>query len=258
MAAADLASTLSLIQFPPLDEAVQMDRKIDRYPLSLTRNPNEPLIQRPLTRTERTGPWDMARLVELSSTPGEATLAQTAPGGAYAMGQLMWVEGRVLDEDGRAIPNATMEIWQANSAGRYVHEMDNNTAAPVDPHFHGTGRLRTGPQGEFRIETIKPGAYPVLPSGWWWRPPHIHFSLFGLSTRQRYVTQIFFPGEPLNETDLLLNGVRDEEARQRLIFEPLTPHMAKPGEPSLMGYKLDFVLRGKRPTPQVVDLGGGH
>jgi protocatechuate 3,4-dioxygenase beta subunit len=70
----------------------------------------------------------------------------------------------------------------------------------------------------------------------------------------RYITQIFFPGEPLNQTDLLFNGVRDVEARQRLLFEPLTPTIGKSGDvnaPSLMGYKLDFVLRGKRATPEL-------
>ena len=67
----------------------------------------------------------------------------------------------------------------------------------------------------------------------------------------RYITQIFFPGEPLNETDLLFNGIRDEEARQRLLFQPLMPVMGKPGEPSLIGYRLDFVLRGKHRTPEL-------
>ena len=249
MAAADLASSLSLVDYAPYDDATQMDRKIDRYPLSFTRTPSQPLIARPLTRSERTGPWDLDRLLEISPKPAEAALAGASP--QTAVGQLIWVEGRVCDQDGRPIPNATMEIWQANSAGRYVHEMDNNTAAPVDPHFHGTGRLRTGPEGEFRIQTVKPGAYPVLGSGFWWRPPHIHFSIFGVSWMDRYITQIFFPGEPLNKVDLLLNGVRNEEARQRLIFDALTPSMAAPGESCLMGYKLDFVLRGKHATPQL-------
>ena len=64
----------------------------------------------------------------------------------------------------------------------------------------------------------------------------------------RYVTQIFFPGEPLNEIDLLLNGVRDAEARERLIFKAGETVM---GDVSLINYKLDFVLRGKRQTPEL-------
>jgi protocatechuate 3,4-dioxygenase beta subunit len=246
MSAADLASELNLVDYAPYDDATQMDRKIDRYPLSFTRTPNEPLIARPLTRSERTGPWALDRLLPM--TVGKAELAQTD---APATGQLLRIEGRVLDEDGRPIPNAVMEIWQANSAGRYVHEMDTNLAAPVDPNFHGTGRLSTGSEGEFLLQTIKPGAYPVLGTGWWWRPPHIHFSIFGVSWMDRYITQVFFPGEPLNQTDLLLNGVRNEGARQRLIFEALPPVMGAPGEPAWMHYRLNFVLRGKRTTPQL-------
>ena len=64
----------------------------------------------------------------------------------------------------------------------------------------------TDAEGQFQFFSIKPGAYPVLESGWWWRPPHIHFSILGRSWMDRFVTQIFFPGEPLNETDLLLNA----------------------------------------------------
>ena len=252
MASPTLPSSLSLVDYPLYDDATQMERRIERYPLSFTRTPNEPLIARPLTRSERTGPRNFGNLFGIA--PGDVDLSRATPTSPLAMGQRIWIEGRVVDEDGRPIPNAVMEIWQANSAGRYVHEMDDNLATPVDPNFHGTGRLMTGKEGEFRLQTIKPGAYPVLGTGWWWRPPHVHFSIFGMSWMDRYITQIFFPGEPLNETDLLFNGVRDEEARQRLLFQPLTPSMGKPGkadEPSLIGYKLDFVLRGKRATPEV-------
>jgi protocatechuate 3,4-dioxygenase, beta subunit len=252
MALPNPASSLSLLDYALYDDATQMERKIDRYPLSFTRTPNEPLIRRPLTRSERTGPSEMHRFLPMSATGPD--LSRPVPYGPLAIGQRIWIEGRVVDEDGRPIPNAVMEIWQANSAGRYIHEMDDNLAAPVDPNFLGTGRLQTGNEGEFRLLTVKPGAYPVIGTGWWWRPPHIHFSIFGTSWMDRYVTQIFFPGEPLNQTDLLFNGVRDEEARQRLLFEPLTPTIGKSGDvnaPSLMGYKLDFVLRGKRATPEV-------
>jgi protocatechuate 3,4-dioxygenase beta subunit len=120
--------------------------------------------------------------------------------------------------------------------------------APLDPNFTGWGRLVTGPEGEYEFVTIKPGAYPVGESDWWWRPPHIHFSIFGVSWMQRYITQMFFPGEPLNETDLLLNGVKDPEARQRVIFQ-LQPTTV--GVPNLLRYRQDFVLRGKGATPAV-------
>jgi protocatechuate 3,4-dioxygenase beta subunit len=150
-----------------------------------------------------------------------------------------------MDEDGAPLAGAVVEVWQANSAGKYVHELDRH-AAPIDPNFTGLGRIVTGAEGQYKFLSIKPGAYPVMESDWWWRPPHIHFSIFGPSWMSRYVTQIFFPGEPLNETDLLLNAVQDPEARDRLIFET-TPTTV--GAVNLLTFRRDFVLRGKRATP---------
>lgn len=144
-----------------------------------------------------------------------------------------------------------MELWQANAAGKYVHEMDDHIA-PLDPNFTGQGRLVTDEDGRYQVFTIKPGAYPVLYSGWWWRPPHIHFSILGPSWMNRFITQIFFPGEPLNEKDLLLNAVPDDDVRERLIFESADTVM---GDFSYIGYRRDFVLRGHRRTPE---LGEDH
>lgn len=230
-----------MMDYQLYDDRTQMARYIERYPLSFKRNPIAPLISRPLTRTERTGPTGMAD--ELGAGPLD--LSRAEPGMTQSVGQLISVFGRVLDEDGSPMSNAIVELWQANSAGRYIHELDH-TGAPLDPNFTGQGRLVTGPEGEFRFFTVKPGAYPVLESGWWWRPPHIHFSIFGRSWMDRYVTQIFFPGEPLNETDLLLNGVGDREARERLIFQFDSTSM---GEINAISYKRDFVVRGRRQTP---------
>jgi protocatechuate 3,4-dioxygenase beta subunit len=223
------------------DDRSQMLRYIDRYPKSFTRNPSEPLIERPLTLTERTGPIDLAERLHI----GPLDLSRA--NGARATGQLISVKGRVTDEDGSPIKGAVIELWQANAAGKYIHAMDNHQA-PIDPHFSGEGRLVTNEEGEYEFFSIKPGAYPVLESGWWWRPPHIHFSIFGVSFMDRYVTQIFFPGEPLNETDLLLNGVPDRDTRERLIFKFADTTM---GEINSIGYRRDFVLRGHRRTPEV-------
>ena len=140
-----------------------------------------------------------------------------------------------------------MELWQANAAGKYVHEMDDHIA-PIDPNFIGQGRLVTDEDGRYQAFTIKPGAYPVLSSGWWWRPPHIHFSILGPSWMSRFVTQIFFPGEPLNETDLLFNAVPDKDVRARLLFEYTDAVM---GDFSYIGYRRDFVLRGHRRAPEM-------
>lgn len=163
------------------------------------------------------------------------------------MGQLISVEGRVTDEDGAPVGGAVIEIWQANSAGKYIHELDRHDA-PLDPNFTGQGRLLTDAEGCFQFRSIKPGAYPVIESDWWWRPPHIHFSIFGGSWMTRFVTQIFFPGEPLNETDLLLNGVQDAEARQRLIFECGPTQV---GAVNMLKFRRDFVLRGRQRTPDL-------
>jgi protocatechuate 3,4-dioxygenase beta subunit len=228
--------------YEPYDDRSQLARYIDRYPLSFTRTPLTPLVQRPLTRSERTGP------VGLDLFPvGPLDLSKAAANAPRATGQLIRISGRITDEDGSPMAGAVIEIWQANSAGKYVHDADRHPA-PVDPNFTGEGRLATDAEGQFQFFSIKPGAYPVLESGWWWRPPHIHFSILGRSWMDRFVTQIFFPGEPLNETDLLLNAVPDRDVRERLIFEFEGTSM---GEVNAMGFRRDFVLRGRRQTPEL-------
>jgi len=230
------------IEYQPYDDRTQLARYIDRYPLSFTRTPSAPLIRRPLTRSERTGP-----LAPEGLDGGVMDLSRAAADAPRATGQLIHISGRVTDEDGSPIPGALLEIWQANSAGKYIHDADRHNA-PVDPNFTGEGRLTTDAEGQFQFFSIKPGAYPVLESGWWWRPPHIHFSILGRSWMDRFVTQIFFPGEPLNETDLLLNAVPDRDVRERLIFQFEGTSM---GEVNAVGFRLDFVLRGRRRTPEL-------
>jgi protocatechuate 3,4-dioxygenase, beta subunit len=231
------------VDYKPYDESTQLARYIKNYPRSFTRNPSQPLIARPLTLSERTGPLGLDQRLEIDGQD----LSSKTPGGPRAIGQFIAVEGRVMDEDGAPLAGAVIEIWQANSAGKYVHEADRHQA-PIDPNFTGEGRIVTDEEGRYRFLSIKPGAYPVTESDWWWRPPHIHFSMFGPSWMNRFVTQIFFPGEPLNEMDLLLNAVQDPEARDRLIFET-TPTTV--GAVNLLTFRRDFVLRGKSSTPEL-------
>jgi protocatechuate 3,4-dioxygenase beta subunit len=231
------------LDYLPYEDKTQPDRYIPRYPKSYTRTPSQPLIRRPLTLTELTGPTGLDRKVPARDRDMSCPdLAKTR-----AMGQLIRVAGRVMDEEGAPIEGALIEVWQANSAGKYIHELDRHEA-PLDPNFTGLGRFTSGEEGEFGFQSIKPGAYPVMETDWWWRPPHIHFSIMGPSWMSRYVTQIFFPGEALNETDLLLNSVKDDEARQRLIFQ-LQP--TKVTTANALEYRLDFVLRGKHRTPEL-------
>ena len=112
------------------------------------------------------------------------------------LGERIVVSGRVLDEDGRPVRGALIEMWQANAGGRYRHEVDQHPA-PLDPNFSGGGRVLTDDAGNYRFVTIKPGSYPWGNHENAWRPAHIHFSVLGRAFTQRLVTQMYFPGDPL-------------------------------------------------------------
>jgi protocatechuate 3,4-dioxygenase, alpha subunit len=122
-----------------------------------------------------------------------------------AAGERVAIEGRVLDGDGAPVSDAMIEVWQANAAGRYDHPEDLQESKPLDPNFHGFGRVATGPDGRFRLRTIKSG--PVPGSDEASQAPHINVSIFARGLLKRLVTRIYFPGEPLNETDLLLSAM---------------------------------------------------
>jgi protocatechuate 3,4-dioxygenase beta subunit len=230
----------------PGPERAQPARAIAGYPRSLRRAPRLPLIARAWSRADAVA---LARVAEPPAPPF-LDLSRVRPTAPRAMGQLMELRGLVVDEEGRPIRRALVEVWQANAAGKYVHHNDPSPV-PVDPNFIGVGRVSTDAEGRFSIRTIKPGAYavPYETEGGatdWWRPPHIHLSLFGPGFASRLVTQIYFPGEPLNRLDLLLNSIPDEAARERLIarFDPAssTPDGA-------LGFGHELVLRGRRQTP---------
>jgi protocatechuate 3,4-dioxygenase beta subunit len=125
-----------------------------------------------------------------------------------AEGQIVDVAGQVLDSEGAPIAGAQVEIWQANRHGRSAHPRDPSTA-PADPGFQGYGVAMTDADGRYAFRTIKPGAYPTG-AGTWVRPPHIHFAVAGPG--QRLVTQMYFPGEPLNKVDRLLNSAASPES----------------------------------------------
>ena len=118
-----------------------------------------------------------------------------------AQGEIIKVTGHVLDRYGEPVRGVGLTIWQANTFGRYAHSNDSNPA-PLDPNFVGCVDIRSGHDGVYRIKTVKPGAYPAGPD--WMRPPHIHFEVHGRF--ERLVTQMYFPGEPLNASDRLLNA----------------------------------------------------
>ena len=123
-----------------------------------------------------------------------------------ALGQIMYVNGRVTNLRGEPVADAELEIWQANAAGRYTHPADQNPAL-IDPNFEGYARIRTGVDGSYRFKTVKPGAYPSSPTSM--RPPHIHFDVKGRASR--LLTQMYLEGEALNEKDRHLQGASRKE-----------------------------------------------
>jgi len=202
------------------------------YVATRLRGPKKPLVVLPQTLSERTGPVFGDGAVE----PGDDDL--TAGRDGEPLGERIVVSGRLTDDSGRAIPNALIELWQANAAGRYHHRHDRHPA-PLDPNFTGAGRTLTDAEGRYRFTTIKPGAYPWGNHPNAWRPAHIHFSVFGRAFTQRLVTQMYFPGDPLHDADPIFQSIRDPAARGLLVssfdWETTTPEWA-------LGYRFDIVL----------------
>jgi protocatechuate 3,4-dioxygenase beta subunit len=171
-------------------------------------------------------------------------LTRNAMKNGAPLGERIIVTGRVLDERGRPVRNALIEVWQANAAGRYVHKVDQHDA-PLDPNFLGAGRCLTDNDGRYRFLTVKPGAYPWGNHPNAWRPNHIHFSLFGEYFASRLVTQMYFPGDPLLAHDPIFQGT-PAGARDRLVSR-FTLDVTEPG--FALGYEFDIVLRGADQTP---------
>src|SRR5690242_8985564 len=176
------------------------------YRSTILRSPAQPPVLLRQRLTEVTAPV----LGEGRIGPGDNDLTRQHDGGE-AQGQRIIVHGRVLDSDGRPVPDTLVEVWQANAAGRYRHSNDT-WPAPIDPNFTGAGRVLTGSDGRYKFTTIKPGIYPWGNSPNAWRPAHIHFSLFGRAFTQRLVTQMYFPGDPMFFQDPIFNAVPDEKA----------------------------------------------
>jgi protocatechuate 3,4-dioxygenase beta subunit len=203
------------------------------YRSTALRAPKRPLVVLPHTLTELTGP------VYGHESIGALDHDLTRQHAGEPVGERIIVAGRVLDEEGRPLRNTLIEIWQANAAGRYLHEWDRHPA-PLDPNFTGAGRCLTDDEGRYRFVTIKPGAYPWKNHPNAWRPAHIHLSLFGRAFVQRLVTQMYFPGDPLFGQDPIFNSVRDPRARERLVcafdLDATEPDWA-------LAYHFDIVLR---------------
>jgi protocatechuate 3,4-dioxygenase alpha subunit len=153
-------------------------------------------------------------------------------------GERITIEGRILDGDGLPVPDAMVELWQANAAGRYNHPDDRQTDKPLDPNFRGYGRVATDADGRFRIVTIKPG--PVPGRGNSLQAPHINLAVFGRGLLKHLYTRLYFADEPANRNDPLLTLIDDEAARRTLLATREAAAEA--------AYRFDIVLQGENET----------
>lgn len=164
-------------------------------------------------------------------TDHDADLTRIAGRSGTAMGQPINVIGRIVDRQGNPVRNAQVELWQCNAAGRYDHPGDGANPATLDPNFQGFARLASGRDGEFKFRSVKPKDYDT-PIGR--RTPHIHFSIDGRA--ERLVTQMYFPGEPLNDVDFLLKNANPRESVIAEAIDRLS------GDPQALAYRWTVVL----------------
>ena len=155
-----------------------------------------------------------------------------APQGAA--GERLRIEGKVIDGDGKPVNDAAVEIWQANSHGKYASPEDTQ-AKPLEPGFRGYGRSLTDDAGAFRFRTIKPGSVPG-PDG---KPqaPHLVVTIFMRGLLKQLVTRMYFPDEPANAGDPVLSMVPSER-RATLVAK-------RKGDGAL---EWNVVLQGKNET----------
>lgn len=210
------------------------------YKTSVARSPRLAMLSIEGTVSELTGP--RFGHGEITALDGDL-IANYAKDGD-PVGERIIVHGRVLDENGRPVPQTLVEIWQANAGGRYRHKKDSYLA-PVDPNFGGCGRVLTDDQGHYAFRTIKPGAYPWRNWVNNWRPAHIHLSVFGTAFAQRLITQMYFEGDPLIAHCPIVQAIPDPRAIEALIA-PLDLNQAVPLD--CLAYRFDIVLRGRRST----------
>lgn len=161
----------------------------------------------------------------------DADLTRVKGRSGTAMGQPINVIGRIVDLHGNPVGNAQVELWQCNAAGRYDHPGDRANPAALDPNFQGFARLATDRDGQFKFRSVKPKDYDT-PIGR--RTPHIHFDIRGRS--ERLVTQMYFPGEPLNDIDFLLKNASPKESVIAEAIDPLS------GDPQAKAFHWTVVL----------------
>jgi protocatechuate 3,4-dioxygenase beta subunit len=162
-------------------------------------------------------------------TGGDLTYINRNAG--HALGEVIEIVGQVSNLGREPVVGTRILLWQANCFGRYAHPNDLATEAPLDPHFAGFGEVRSNESGGYRIRTVKPGSYPAVEG--WMRAPHVHIEVHGQF--ERLVTQMYFPGEPLNQKDRFLLSSREPDL---LIAKAVTPNRLRGSRT----FRFDIVL----------------
>ncbi|MEM7047260.1 MAG: hypothetical protein AAF442_06380 [Pseudomonadota bacterium] len=171
---------------------------------------------------------------------GETDLTRVTPDRPRAQGTAIEVSGTVRTASGTPVRGGLLEIWNANTFGRYTHIEDCAPDVPIDPNFLGMGRVETDEKGQYCFWTISPGAYLARPDIGRWRPKHIHLSLAGGASR--LITQMYFPNEPNNVTDpmAILMG---EDFHRNIGVVYQTPERDVDH-----GYRFDIIVGGRNAT----------
>ena len=225
----------------PRDRAWHPPALAPEYKSSRLRSPRQPLLILPTTLSEESGPVFGHDVLG----PRDDDLIHNYAADAHsALGSRILVHGHLRDQSGCAVPNALIEVWQANAAGRYRHP-NETYIAPLDPNFGGCGRCLTDADGYYRFLSIQPAPYPWPNGPNSWRPAHIHFSLFGEAFAQRLITQMYFEGDPLIPLCPIVNAIPREDAIDTLIAR-LDMDAALPMD--MLAWRFDLTLRGRAQT----------
>ena len=171
----------------------------------------------------------------------DCLLREDAPGNVLVRpeteGERIRIEGHIHDGDGVPVSDALVEIWQANSHGRYSHPVDRRPA-PLDPTFGGFGRCGTDERGRYWFETVRPGRVPFDERSW--QAPHILVTVFARGLLNHLVTRLYFEGEPANAEDRVLQRV-PEDRRATLLAKRATVD-------GTVVYRFDIILQGEGET----------
>jgi protocatechuate 3,4-dioxygenase alpha subunit len=156
-----------------------------------------------------------------------------------ASGIVIRIDGVVFDGDGVPVPDAMLELWQADANGHYASP-DDDRPVQADPHFCGLGRSCTDEAGHYSFRTVLPGTVTVdgePPSA-----PHANLTIFARGLLKQLVSRIYFADQPANETDPLLRSIGDERVRRTLIAKRGTD------DDGVRVYRFDVVLQGEDET----------